>query len=1359
MKKLYNFLLFGLLFANSLHGQFNYSVHFSHGTLLWPENFATARQSAAVESNEIVNGRYVRYIQLKKVMNAAERAAFEATGAEILGYSHFAAYLVALPQHFDIQKVAPFSPRSIVKVEPDWKIARTLREQPFGEWAVRGDYLDINIQLYPYIGIPEGAALCRGAGFTVLKEGTQNGFLQLRIKQDEILQVAAMPYIQYLELVPPPSQKEDTRGRSLHRANLVSSESPLGKQYNGSGVGVLVRDDGQLGPHIDLQGRLTNLALAGPAAGSHGDGVVGIIGGAGNLDPTQKGMAPGTDLYSLDYVNDFQDYTLPLHLNKGVTLTNSSYSDGCNTGYTLATQTVDRQLFEHPTLMHVFSAGNSNGQNCGYGAGTQWGNITGGHKMAKNAIATANLFADATLVTSSSRGPAYDGRLKPDISANGEDQGSTDYNNDYQSFGGTSGAAPGIAGCLAQLTQAYRTIYNTPDAPSALLKVTLLNTANDLGNVGPDFKFGWGHVNAWRALQLLEQNRWLEDEADQNDNNSHSLQIPSGVKEVKVMLYWAEPPAAENNARALINDLDLTVNSPDGTVNLPWKLNPTPVPALLDAPAGKGRDSLNNTEQVLIENPTPGLYTIRVKGTEVPMGPQQYYIVWEFVRDEIKVTYPAGGEGMVPGEVQRIHWDAYGNDGNFTLRYSTDGGNTFPTIANVGGDRRMYDWTVPNTVSGKVHVMVIRGTKRDTSDIPSSIVRVPQNLQVTKVCPDSMWLSWTEIHDTLSYDAYLLGEKFMELKGTVNTNSIGFPIDNAGTEKWVSVRASHPDGTAGRRANAVRWPGLLLNCPQENDLLAQQILSPSLSPVIQCDSVNMTIQVRVQNNAPNTSVNSTISYSVNDGNIVVENLPQLTQGQTLNHTFQTQFPADFNGIARLKAWVTMPGDIANYNDTLRADIPVATIPVDQYFVEEFETPDGIAPAGWAIENPDNSIGWQLSQKEAIVGPDGNFTTAWFIDYFGYEETGELDYIYLPPLDLTNAVNPGLVFDISHVQYSPSYVDGMRVEVFTDCDINGEPDVVWEKFDPELATDDDLSLFFYPTDSSQWRTEKVDLNAYAGQKILVRLVGVNGYSNTLFIDNIGLVQYEAPLPPVAEFILPDTICRLVDTVTYIATSSPDGSTYQWTFGTGAQPSSSATGQGPHERWYVSAGNKTVRLIVSNTAGADTMVQTLTVRNQASASFTFVKDGLTVTFTNSSSNADGYLWNFGDGFTSTEQNPVHTYAMPGNYVVTLTAENQCSSNVNTQSVGVSSTSEVENLLGLRILPNPTSGDFSVEMNSRISGLVQFELYDAAGRLLTVRENRVGQGLHLQRFENLELPRGVYQLTVRAAGKQGVFNIVVQ
>jgi PKD repeat protein len=1357
MKKNLFALLVLLVTCLPAFAQSSFPVRFVHGTEIFPENFASIRQNNIVQVDEMVNGVYVRYIQLEKIMNAEERAAFESTGARIIGYVQFGAYLVLLPQNFDFQKIEAFSPRSVVAVDPRWKIAQSLREQPFGDWAVRGNYLDINIHLYPSVRIEEGAALCRKLNLEVLKEGRQSGFVQLRIHKDRIAEIAALPFVQHLELIAPPGQKEDTRGRSLHRSNLVASDAPLGKKYDGAGVGVLVRDDGQLGPHIDLQGRLYNFAEGAPTDGTHGDGVVGIVGGAGNLDPTKKGMAAGADLYSVDYVNDFQDLTMPLHFDEGVTLTNSSYSDGCNEGYTLATYTVDQQLFDNPTLMHVFSAGNSNGSNCGYGAGTQWGNITGGHKMAKNSIATANIYADATLVESSSRGPAYDGRLKPDIAANGQDQESLNPNNGYQVFGGTSGAAPGIAGCLAQLTQAYRTIYGVDDAPSALLKATILNTANDLGNIGPDFKFGWGHVNTWRALRLLEQNQWLEGDADQGANVTHTLQIPGGVKEAKIMVYWAEPPSAEGNARALLNDLDLTMANGSGVEYLPWKLNPSPNATTLDMPAGKGRDSLNNVEQVFIQDPAAGTYTIRIKGTEVPMGPQHYYIVWEYVRDEIKVTYPAGGEGFVPGEVERIHWDAYGNTGTFTLRYTTDGGNTFLPLTSVGGDRRMYDWTVPNTVSGNVHVLILRGARRDTSDYPSSIVPIPQNLQVSKVCPDSIFLSYTKVNDTLTYDGYLLGSKYMELKGTSNTNTVAMPIQSGDQEQWLSVRSSHPDGTAGRRAIAVYWPGGLIGCPQTYDLAVREVLSPAGDAIVSCGGEEIAITIRVNNEGLNVSTGATAYYQINNNPPVSEALPEIPVGGSLDFTFQTPLTINFNGFTEFKSWIVYPSDVVTYNDTLVRNYAVVSGSVNQFFNENFEASPNL-PQGWGIVNPDVALTWESTDDLpfSVVGPDDLIGRSMFMNFYSYgpDEIGQEDYLYMIPLDLTGMVDPALTFQVAHARYDGTYSDALRVEVFANCDLGSAPVTIWEKSDPDLATVPDQTAVYYAGSAEDWRAESVDLNAFAGQKIIVRFVAVTGFGNSLYLDHIGVASFQ---PPMAEFMVADTVCRL-DTVVYQASPSSSDAAYAWNFGIGANPNTAA-GIGPHNVVYATIGNKTARLIVSNGFGADTMTQVVNVRPIATANFTVAQNLLTATFTNTSTNASSYLWDFGDGMTSTVANPVHTYATPGTYNVTLSATNVCRTHEKTATVGVTSVDDLSNQIGIRILPNPTAGDFAVELDSRIAGTVQLSLFDATGRRVTMQETSVKQGLSRVAFENLNLPKGAYQLNIQADGKQATFTVVVQ
>ena len=68
-----------------------------------------------------------------------------------------------------------------------------------------------------------------------------------------------LSFVKWVDLVVAPAVKDDTKGRSLHRANNLDTQTGAGRNYTGEGIGVMVRDDGRVGPHIDFQGRLTNL--------------------------------------------------------------------------------------------------------------------------------------------------------------------------------------------------------------------------------------------------------------------------------------------------------------------------------------------------------------------------------------------------------------------------------------------------------------------------------------------------------------------------------------------------------------------------------------------------------------------------------------------------------------------------------------------------------------------------------------------------------------------------------------------------------------------------------------------------------------------------------------------------------------------------------------------------------------------------------------------------------------------------------------------------------------------------------------------------------------------------------------------
>jgi PKD repeat protein len=1340
-------LLFALLLGTALQAQQVQPVRFANEVVYFPENFSEMARTP-IQDEEMAEGYFARYLQVHKLPTADQRRKLEQLGVVFAGYVHHQTYLVLLPSSFALSNLVSLAPRSLMAPAPQWKMHRNLLERPFGDWAVQGDLVDLQLQLYPTISIETGIGLCEKAGMQVLQKGIQNGFLAVRVPQDQLESIAKLPFVRWIELQPEPSEPEDLNGRSLHRSNLLDSDHPLGKKYNGEGVNVLVRDDGAVGPHIDFQGRLFNQdGVGAPTSGTHGDGVAGIIGGAGNLDPTKKGMAAGSDVYVVDYTADFQDGTMPLFFNQNVTITNSSYSNGCNAGYTLASQTVDQQIFQNEGLMHVFSAGNSNGQNCNYGAGNQWGNITGGHKMAKNAIATANLRVNGALETSSSRGPAHDGRLKPDISAHGAEQNSTNPNNGYQVFGGTSAAAPGIAGCLAQLTHAYRTIKDTSLAPTALLKTALLNTANDLGVVGPDFKFGWGHINTFRSLRLLEQERYSHGLVEQGDTSSHAVTIPFGTKQAKMMLYWVDPPADENAAKALLNDLDIRLISPAGdVVYLPWKLDPTPNAITLDLPAGLGRDSLNNTEQVAISNPAPGTYRIEVIGYEVPFGPQEYVVAWEFLNDQVQLTFPNGGESFVPGTAEWIRWDAYDNTDPFFLRYSTDGGQNFIPIGSYNNDVRMLQWTVPNITTGSLKLLLIRGNRRDTSDFNLTAAPLPTNVAVEKVCPDSITVSWTKVaNDTLAYEVLALGEKYMDLKGTsaINANQFTFAISDATQEQWISARTSHPSGLTGRRTNAIYWPGGLKGCPQPNDVALNSLLSIGSGAIVTCGASSKEVVIRAINEGQNTASGATATYQLDNEPPVTEVLPDIAPGDTLDYTFNTPLTLTQNATVNLIVSLDLQDDNYTANNSVQQSFTVVANATATPFTVDFEAAD--LPAGWSVLNPDGGITWS-STPNTVTGFDGTPTNTIRVNHFNYSAQGQLDHLYAIPFDLTNMTDPVLRFNYAHAQYNASYNDGLRVEVFPSCNLGEAPVVVWERFDPELATFTSTSNWT-PTSADQWRSEVVDLKPYAGQTLVVRFTAVNDYGNNTYLDNVSLANL-SNVAPVAFFVAADTLCRL-DSTLFVAEPSPDPShTYTWTFGAGATPST-ATGLGPHSVIYTFAGNRTINLYVSNGFATDTLTKTVNIRSFPVSSFTSSNDGLTVTFTNTSQNADAYLWDFGDGNTSTESNPVHTYLATGQYEVKLSAINTCRTIKKTNTVTLTSgTLEQLGIQSAKILPNPSSGAFSLEINNQLGATnAQLRLVDATGKTIhRLEQVYLPLGKSLLAVHGSSLPAGNYRLMIQ-------------
>ncbi|MGB3546908.1 MAG: PKD domain-containing protein, partial [Saprospiraceae bacterium] len=127
---------------------------------------------------------------------------------------------------------------------------------------------------------------------------------------------------------------------------------------------------------------------------------------------------------------------------------------------------------------------------------------------------------------------------------------------------------------------------------------------------------------------------------------------------------------------------------------------------------------------------------------------------------------------------------------------------------------------------------------------------------------------------------------------------------------------------------------------------------------------------------------------------------------------------------------------------------------------------------------------------------------------------------------------------------------------------------------------------------------------------------------------------------------------------------------------------------------------VELTVTGPAGAVgsfTDGGTIEIGAAPQTSFSFLADSLVVSFTNTSTGADSYFWDFGDGQTSTAENPVHTYETAGVYNVTLNAANEFCSRATALSVLAGETTGTDEPAGaqlVRLYPNPTDGLLHVE-----------------------------------------------------------------
>lgn len=751
-----------------------------------------------------------------------------AGGIRLLDYVPDFAYTASVTAGWDADLLRNAGVRAVFELEPRHKLHPALLVTPLPRHAVQeSGKVDVLVSCMPVNAFNKIQQELSALGAD-LRRDPDDRVLEMRIAAKQLLALAALPWVQYVEAVPPPVEALNDKSGSGTRANVLRSAVPGQRGLDGAGVVIGIGDTGELSEHIDVSSRVVSFQPAG--SHWHGVHVAGTAAGAGIMNEKYSGYAPKAAIVKRAN-SEIWRQAPALVRDFGMVVANNAYGGSVcpdHGSYTFESYTLDQQAAELPHLQQVFAAGNSGSLSCGiFPAG--FGNVLGGYISAKNVITVGNTGTDGLIVAASSKGPVLDGRIKPDLTAPGTGIVSTTPVNAYAPGSGTSMASPAVTGGLALLYQRYRQLHQQQNPKNMLMKALLINGATDKGLPGPDYSYGFGAMNLLRSVTMLEKGTYFNGRLAHHGKDGFEIQVPANTALVKIMLYWNDAaPAMLAGGKSLVNDLDLKVLTPAKSELLPV----FPRPATPGLAAVAGVDTLNNIEQIVLDAPAAGNYQLSISGTKVPSGPQEYFLVYDIIPFSTQLTYPAGGEKLTRGDAIDIAWDSYGHAGStFSVSYSLNDGGSWTNIQSaVPAGTSQLSWTVQEATTTQAKIRIIQNaTGAVTEGAPFTILGVPTLSLSASQCETSAAVQWTTVSGATDYEVMRMQGN--EMRHVAVTKELKYVLSGLSRDStyYISVRA-RLNGVPGRRALAVFRKPDSGNCDgadSDADLAVDAILAPA----------------------------------------------------------------------------------------------------------------------------------------------------------------------------------------------------------------------------------------------------------------------------------------------------------------------------------------------------------------------------------------------------------------------------------------------------------------------------------------------------------------------------------------------------
>lgn len=719
-------------------------------------------------------------------------------------------------------------------------------------------------------------------------------------------------------------------------------------------------DGGRARPtHVELNGRINNKESV--AISDHTTHVAGTLIAAG-VNPQAKGMAFGLqELVVYDFNGNLSE--MQNESAGGMLLSNHSYGTISGWYYTgtrwefrgqwntnedykfgyYSNEAViwDSLAYNAPYHLIVKSAGNNRNQNGPAVGGAYWRynasnvmsdagarpvgmssndgyDIIPTYGTAKNVLTVGAIEPiasgysrpeDVVISDFSSWGPTDDGRIKPDVVADGVELlssvGSSD--NAYAIYSGTSMASPAAAGSLLLLQEYYAKLHSGAFMRSATLKGLVIHTADEAGPAaGPDYKHGWGVINMVKAANVItganSGNSFLIQESVLNNGGTYTTNVvASGKGTLAATLCWTDPKGTAHaeqinvSTLKLVHDLDIRITK-GATTYMPWVLNPGS-PA---ANATTGDNFRDNVEKVEVADAVPGeTYTITIthKNT-LARGTQAYSLIVSGVGGTAYCTSaPTSTDGA------RIDSVSFGG----IQKQNVAGCTGYSNFTNLTGVIE------PNST-----IPLYLKLNACNGGAVNKIVKAWIDLNT-----DGDFLDAGEL---LFTSAAINGDGFINPTVTIPAGTPGnYAILRIVVQETSNAADVTPCGSYGK--GETQDYRIRFNNPS-NDVGITGIINPLSSG---CSSSNQYVTIRLKNYSTSAKANIALTGTVKDGATLVTNLsgtfvPALAASGETMYTFQTSFPAVAGKAYTITVKATIAGDQDNTNDELTATMTVNTAP-------------------------------------------------------------------------------------------------------------------------------------------------------------------------------------------------------------------------------------------------------------------------------------------------------------------------------------------------------------------------------------------------------------------------------------------------